>query len=351
MLGGSVTFWEEYMNKLLFGAATALGVLSAQATLADTRLVVNCFWPPQHMVCTKILPTWLDEVERVTEGRVKGNIPPRSVAPPPEQLGSVEKGIVDAAIQFNGLIGNRVSGPLVAMQPFVGSEDATAMTQALWETREQFFPDEFDSVELMSMWVVVPGQLFSMTDTPVSTVEDMNNLKIWTLPGPLTAMASSLGAGAVATPAVQSNEVISRGVVDAHMGLGGDAVAAFQVLPYTRSMTQFEGAVYTTSFSFVMNKDKWADISPEDQTAIREVSGATIGMFAAQQWEDKSSAVYAQFPDLGIDVVPADPALEAALADAAAPITAKWIEAANGKGIDGQAALDFYKARVQELSE
>lgn len=339
------------MKKILFGSTAAIVMMSAQAASADTRLVVNCFWPPQHMVCTKVLPTWLDEVERVTEGRVIGNIPPRSVAPPPEQLGSVEKGIVDAAIQFNGLIGNRVSGPLVAMQPFVGSEDATAMTQALWETREQFFPDEFDTVELISMWVIVPGQLFSMTDTPVTTADDMNNLKIWTLPGPLTAMATALGAGAVATPAVQSNEVISRGVVDAHIGLGGDAVEAFQVLPYTRSMTQFEGAVYTTSFSFVMNEDKWAEISPEDQAAIREVSGATIGMFAAQQWEDTSNAVYEQFPDLGIDVVPADPSLEQALRDAAAPITAAWLEAANAKGIDGQAALDFYTARVQELSE
>lgn len=339
------------MNKFLFGSVAAIGIMSAHAALAQTRLVVNCFWPPQHLVCTKVLPTWLDEVERVTEGRVTGNIPPRSVAPPPEQLGSVEKGIVDAAVQFNGLIGNRVSGPLVAMQPFAGSNDATAMTQALWETRNQFFPDEFDTVELLSMWVIVPGQLFSMTDTPVTTVEDMNNLKIWTLPGPLTAMASSLGAGAVATPAVQSNEVISRGVVDAHLGLGGDALQAFQVVPYTRSMTQFEGAVYTTSFSFVMNQDKWAEISLEDQAAIREVSGVTIGTLAAQEWEDISNGVYAQFPELGIGVMPADPALEQALREAGEPITAAWLEAANAAGIDGQAALDFYKMRVLELSE
>lgn len=339
------------MKNALLGSSIAVGILASTAAQADTRLVVNCFWPPQHVVCTKVLPMWLDDVERVTDGRVTGNIPPRSVAPPPEQLGSVEKGIVDAAVQFNGLVGNRVTGPLVAMQPFAGSDDASAMTQALWETREQFFPDEFDTVELLSMWVIVPGQLFSMTDTPVTTVEDMENLKIWTLPGPLTAMASSLGAGAVATPAVQSNEVISRGVVDAHLGLGGDALQAFQVIPYTRSMTQFEGAVYTTSFSFVMNQDKWAEISPEDQDAIRGVSGAAIGMLAAQEWEDISNSVYAQFPELGIDVVPADPALEQALRDAAAPITASWIEAATAAGIDGQAALDFYKMRVQDLSE
>jgi hypothetical protein len=36
--------------------------------------------------------------------------------------------------------------------------------------------------------------------------------------------------------------------------------------------------------------------------------------------------------------------------DAAAPITAKWFEAAASKGIDGEAALAFYKQRVAELS-
>ena len=339
------------MNKFLLGSVAAVFVISAQAASADTRLVVNCFWPPQHDVCTEILPTWLADVERVTEGRVEGNIPPRSVAPPPEQLASVEKGIVDAAVQFNGLIGNRVSGPLAAMQPFVGGPNAAAMSQALWETNREFFPDEFDTVELLTQWVVVPGQLFSMTDTPITTIEDMDNLKIWTLPGPVTAMSTALGAGAVATPAVQSNEVISRGVVDAHFGLGGDAIAAFQVLPYTKSMTVFEEAVYTTSFSFVMNKDKWAEISPEDQEAIRGVSGVQMARMAGGIWDRNASEVYATFPDLGIPMVDADPALEQALRDAAVPITAKWIETATAAGIDAQGALDFYTNRVVELTE
>ena len=44
-----------------------------------------------------------------------GNVPPKSVAPPPEQLASVEKGVVVAAVQFDGLNLNSASGRLVAM--------------------------------------------------------------------------------------------------------------------------------------------------------------------------------------------------------------------------------------------
>ncbi len=331
------------------GAAIAIAC-TASAASANTRIIVNCFWPPQHFVCTQVLPGWLDEVERVTEGRVRGNIPPKSVAPPPEQLASVEKGIVDAAVQFNGLIGNRVNGALTAMQPFSGSFNGPAMTQAAWETREKFYPDEFDTVELLAQWVITPGRLFSNTDTPILTVEDFASRKMWALPGPLANIAKELGAAVVATPAVQSNEVIANGVVDSHLGLGGDAIQSFQVIPYTKSMTRFSRPVYTTSFSFVINKDKWAEISAEDQAAIRAMSQEWVGMKASATWDSVSAGVYAKFDELGITVHDADPALEARLVEAAGPITAAWVEKASAAGIEAEAALAFYRERAAELS-
>jgi len=325
--------------------------MTASVAQAKTRILVNCFWPPKHFICTEILPGWLAEVEAVTEGRVVGNVPPKSVAPPPEQLASVEKGIVDAAVQFNGLIGNRVNGALTAMQPFVGSFNGPAMTQAQWETNRKFFPDEFETVELLSQWVITPGRLFSSTDTPIRTIEDFTSRKMWALPGPLANMAKALGVGVVATPAVKSNEIISRGVVDGHIGLGGDAIQAFQVIPYTKSMTTFSKPIYTTTFSFVINKDKWAEISPADQEAIRAMSQEKIGMTASAKWDSVSAGVYATFADRGIAVVEADASLEEALMGAAEPVTAAWIAAATAAGIDAEGALAFYKQRAAELSE
>ena len=46
----------------LLSLAIAAAVLTlagaAHEANATTRLIVNCFWPPQHAVCTKLLPTW-----------------------------------------------------------------------------------------------------------------------------------------------------------------------------------------------------------------------------------------------------------------------------------------------------
>jgi len=338
------------IKTLVCSAVVLMAMLPAFAH-AKTRLIVNCFWPPQHKVCSELLPMWLEDVERVTEGRVVGNVPPKSVAPPPEQLASVEKGIVDAAVQFSGLIQNRVSGPLVAMQPFVGSEDSGAMSTALWETTVKYFPTEFDMVQLVSQWVVSPGRLFSMTDTPITTLDEFTSRKIWALPGPLANMSTALGAGVVSTPAVKSNEVISTGVVDGHLGLGGDAIQAFQVIPYTKSMTKFSKPLYTTSFSLVVNKDKWSDISPEDQAAIMEVSGSHFGAKAGATWDAVGAEVFAKFPSLDITIHEADPALEEKFVEAAAEVTAKWIETVTASGVDGNEALEFYTQRVKDLSK
>ncbi len=338
--------------KLTTGLAAALFIAAGVSpSMASTRLVVNCFWPPQHMMCTELLPAWLDGIKEATDGRVRGNIPPKTVAPPPEQLASVEAGIVDVAVQFSGLIGNRVTGPLVAMNPFVGSYDAPAMSQALWETNRKFFPDEFETVQLLSQWVITPGELFSSTDEPIKTLEEFTSRKIWALPGPLSNMSSKLGAGVVSTPAVGSNEVISRGVVDGHLGLSGDALRAFQVLPYTKSQTKFSKPIYSTSFNLVMNTDKWNEISPEDQATIMKLSGEVFGMTAAAAWDRTAKEVYATFADAGITVHEIDPAFEAAFEAAAAPIHAGWIKRATDAGIDAQAAFDFYRQRVGELSK
>lgn len=340
------------LRALTFGACAtvALSAIGSMAS-AKTRIIVNCFWPPQHFVCQEVLPGWLDAVEEATEGRVVGNIPPKSVAPPPEQLASVEKGIVDASIQFNGLIGNRVVGALTGMQPFTGTRNAMDMTQAAWETNRKFYPDEFDTVELLAQWVITPGDLYSGTDTPIVTIDDFKSRKMWALPGPVANMAKSLGAAVVATPAVKSNEVISNGVVDSHFGINGDGMRSFQLTPYTKSMTRLTKPVYSTSFSFFINKDKWAEISPEDQEAIRAISQEKVGMTAAQLWHDRSEEVHASFESVGIDIVDVDPALEEALVAASEPIVAAWMERASAAGIDGEAALAFYKKRLAELSK
>jgi len=331
-------------------AAAAAG--SAQPALAAERLLVNCFWPPQHAMCQKIMPTWGKWVEEATKGRVKISIPPKSLAAPPEQWAAVEKGIADVAAQFNGFIANRVWGPTVAMQPFIATPDAPAMSQALWETYEKHFPNEYagKGVKLLAVWVITPGRLWSQTDAPVNSIDDLKSRKIWALPGTNAAIMKAIGAGVVSGPAVQMNEIVSRGVVDAFVGVSPATVRDFRLIPYTKSQTEFERGIYSTSFSFVINQKKWDALSKEDQSAIMSVSGAKFGRMAAQYWVESDKAAEVEIEKAGIKVVHADPKFEAALIAIGDNLTKQWIETANKRGLNGRATYDFYVSRVKELS-
>jgi TRAP-type C4-dicarboxylate transport system substrate-binding protein len=332
-------------------AAIVAGVAGiAQPAIAAERLLVNCFWPPQHAMCQKILPTWGKWVDEATKGRVKISIPPKSVAAPPEQWSAVEKGIADAAPQFNGFVANRVWGPTVAMNPFIATTDAPAMSQALWETYEKYFANEYKGVKLLAVWVITPGDLWSQTDTPVNSMDDLKNRKIWALPGTNANIMKAVGAGVVAGPAVQANEIISRGVVDAFVGISPASVNDFRLIPYTKSMTQFDRRIYSTSFSFVMNEKKWNALSKEDQAAIMSVSGAKFARMAAQYWVDSDNRAMDELSKAGIKIVKADPKFEAALIKVGEGLTKSWIETADKRGLKGQEMYDFYIARVKALS-
>lgn len=340
------------MRLLSLAIAVAVMALAAAAPPAQAaeRLVLNCFWPPQHAVCRKIMPTWGKWVEEATEGRVKVVIPPKSLASPPEQWQSVQNGIADAAAQFNGFIANRVWGPTVAMQPFIATQDAPAMSQALWETSQKFFAKEYKGIHLLSLWVITPGTLWSQTDTPVNSIEDLKSRKIWALPGTNANIMKSVGAGVVSGPAVQMNEIVSRGVVDAYVGVSPTSVRDFRIIPYTKSMTEFERGIYSTSFSFLMSEKKWNALSKKDQDAIMSVSGAKFGRMAAAYWVEADKTAEVELKKAGVKTVKADPKFEAALIKIGDKLTENWIATANKRGIDGQATYDFYVKRVKELS-
>ena len=160
----------------------------------------------------------------------------------------------------------------------------------------------------------------------------------------------AVGAGVVSGPAVQMNEIVSRGVVDAYVGVSPISVRDFRLIPYTKSMTHFSRGIYSTSFSFLMSEKKWNALSKKDQAAITSVSGAKFGRMAAAYWVHGDKDAEAKIKKAGIKTVKADPKFEAALIKIGDKLTQKWIATADKRGLNGQATYDFYVKRVKELS-
>jgi len=320
------------------------------AAQANTRILVNCFWPPQHFVCQEVLRGWKADVEEATERRVRVSFPAQSMAPPPEQLASVRAGIFDATLQFNGFIANEVVGPMVAMMPFASSSDSVANSVALWRTYEKFMADtpEYEGVELLSLFAAPGADFYSMNETPIASLSDATARKMWALPGVTSETLKSNGGAVVSGPAVQMTEIIQRGVVDGFVGIPASDTRAFNVLPYAKSTTRTTTKIFAPVFSLFIGAEKWAEISPEDQAAVRAVSGEKFARLAGGVWGDVEKEVLTLQEDK-LQVFEASAAFEAELRSATEGFVAGWEARAEEKGIDGAAALAFYREQVQAL--
>lgn len=337
------------MKKLAMISAATVVALATSAS-AEVRVLLNCFTPPAHVWCDSV-KDWRDRVEEVTEGRVKVVIPPKSMAPPPEQINSVRSGLFDAAFQFNGFMAQEVAGPMVAMNPFTGSDKSAVNSVALWRTYQEFFGDidEFEGVELLALLVNPGANFYSMSDKPILSMDDALNRKMWALPGATSGILKEKGGSVVSGPAAQMTEIIQRGVVDGFVGIPPETAIAFNVMPYAKSVTRTPRSVFTATFSFFINDKKWAEISPEDQELIRSVSGEEFARRVGGIF-DSRNAKGMEVEESSLAIHQASDAFYADLQEAGQPFASKWVGQINGMGVDGAAMLARYQELVDELS-
>jgi TRAP-type C4-dicarboxylate transport system substrate-binding protein len=325
----------------------AAGVYPAAA---QTTILFSKFAPPTSPTNTQVIDPWLKDIARVTEGRVKIVTPAQSLAPPPEQVNMVKTGVADGAFQLTAFL--EKSHPLLQIGYLPGTmHSGVADGVALWRTYEKFFAPKnpITDVKLLGFFASPPGHIYSMDKKPIQSLAELKNKKMWSLPG-LTSRAMGLtGASIVPGPAVRMYEIISKGVVDAFCCIEYGDLDAFKVLQYLGAVTEVDGAVFSPKFLVFISNAKWKQISPKDQAAIMAVSGEALARRAAGI--DKHNAeVKKKYLANGGVIVKATPEFNAELKKAWQQLIDKWIADANAHGVDGKAALAYYRDQIQKVA-
>lgn len=333
-------------------ASLALGMgfalAAADASAAPTTVLFNEFAPPPHILNKGVMGPWMKEVETATQGRVKFQVPANNLAPPPRQLDIVRSGIADGAYIFNGFLVKKAPLIQVSLLPGV-TRSSRGSAVALWRTYEKFFAKahEFKGVTLLGFLSVAPGEIYSLT-TPIRAVSDLKGRKTWSLPGYTAKSVAALGAVVVPGPAVHMYEIISKGTVDAFAGVSVSSAKQFNVLRYTKSITVLPNKVQGPTFSMFLSNRIWNKISAADRKAIRGLSGESLARLS--QSGDALEAKVRAGLDKSIEVIDASPALVADAEKAWAPIQQSWVRQADKLGVDGKAALAYFKKVAAEES-
>ena len=337
------------ISSAIVGASAMAVLVPLGAAQAETTITVNVSVPKPSALYKALFKPWMDNVPRVTNGRVKIFAPAASLAPPPRQWDLVAKGGADVAQTANTYQRQRLKLALMAEIPFT-TPSATGSSVALWRTQQKFFSgaDEFKGMKLLTQYVTAGYSLHSR-GKPVTKLEDLKGYKIRTSAGPSKGIMDKLGATVVTAPTPKSFELISKGTVDGLLN-GNSTVLAFRFARYVKHVTEFPGMLGTNSFAFFMNGKTWDGLPAEDKKAIESISGEKAAMKVGRALDGQNNAGKRAILKNGGISHNASPEFMAVIRERAAFVEQQWLKNAAEKGVDGAAALAYFKKTAAEIT-
>lgn len=329
--------------------AGALG-MSLGTAQAQEKLLLSTFFPPMHPLYADVLQPWAKAIQDETEGRVVVEFAASSLAPPPAQFDMVQRGIADIAVQSPGMMPERLRPDVITELPDQGGS-GVAVSKALWRTHQEHFKDDdrYKGVQLLSLFAFPPQAFFCVKECP-TTMDEMASLRMATLPSTASRQYGKVTGGVVAGPMARFFELANKGTVDAYGSATALDVTGFNLTSSTKGALRFDNLSTAGSFALVMNPRAWARLSPKDQEIIMNLSGEAFGerMAALDQAEAKA---WEKLMAEGVKVQDASPELNGQLREAFNFLDEEWVKDMDARGIDGNAALTFYRQQLDALAQ
>jgi TRAP-type transport system periplasmic protein len=329
----------------LVGAALALGV---NAPLhAQTTLTFSSWVPPTHHL-TIWQANWAAEAEKATSGRVKFQSLPKAPAAPPGTFDAVRDGLVDLSYVTASYTPARHILPLMAELPGAGDTaevNSVAYSRIHWKHFHKV--GEYKGVKLLAVWTHGPGQMF--TKKPIKSLADFHNMKIRTGGGISEQVITALGGSPFFKPAPESYELLNSGVADG-VFFPFESIVSFKLDKVIGQATVFPGGLYSSSFGFFMNEDKWNKLGKPDQAIIEKYSYEFAARSNGQSWDNADKVGLDALKKAGANIVQADAAMRAEAKKRSGPIIEEWIKKASAKVPNARQVLDEFHAELKKLS-
>ena len=334
----------------LFAAALLAALAAIGAARADATLTMNVAMPRTSSFYLGLYQPWKEAVERESNGAIKIDIPAASLAPLGRQWDMVTSGVADIAMTPDDFVRQRVKLPFLAEIPFI-APNSVAATVAIWRTEQKYFAaaGEYKGLKLLGLWVNGGNTLMTVA-RPVAALEDFKGLKLWVATPNMKAAVEAFGATPV--PSASSGtmfDYVSGGVVDGAV-TGKGSLISFQIARYIKHITIFPGQLGYNVFSFFMNAKAYDRLSPADRAVIDRVSYETISRHVAEGFVAQDNRANELVKQFDIAEAAATPGFMEALKAKIPFFKTEFMAAAKERGIDGDAAYDYYVKTAQEIA-
>jgi TRAP-type C4-dicarboxylate transport system substrate-binding protein len=223
--------------------------------------------------------------------------------------------------------------------------NAVAYSRIHWKHFQKI--GEYRGVKLLAVWTHGPGQMF--TKKPFKSLAEFKGQKIRTGGGIAEAVANALGASAFVKPAPESYELLNSGVADG-VFFPFESIVSFKLDKVIGQATVFPGGLYSSSFGFFMNEDKWNKLSKQDQDIVEKMSGEAAARSNGKSWDNADKVGLEALKGAGANIVAASPAMIAEAHKRSGPIIEDWIQKASAKGINAKAILAEFHEELKKVA-
>ena len=306
---------------------------------------------PPFIINQGIIDKYLAEITEVTEGRVTFVDPEVMNRDHGAQYELVISGEVDGAYVLNSTIAETHPFLQLPMKPmFGGSAEQTAVS--LWRLHDEYLSktDYFNQAELLGFVAAPAAHIWRETSMPVTPGEAIAKKNMYHTPY-FQGLDTRGPAAMRAEFAEMMDKHGSQNEPPAFFMAHGAATAIGLWHPEASiSVMEVDNGLYTPTFSVILSNEAWAQISEEDQQAIREVSGEALS-YRSAAWDGFDNGFRAQMLENGLDFQKADKALLDSLWMSSLIELNEWIDTANASNIRGTEAVNFYLASLRELED
>lgn len=342
------------MRKISFRSVVLAAIVGVAGALAsgtgaaaqEFTLKLHQFLPAQAHVPKNVLDVWADNVERDSGGRIKIERYPSMQlgGSPPELIEQVSDGAVDIVWTVIGYTPGRYPRTEVFELPFI-LPNAEVGSRAFWSmVNSKMLDHEFKEVHVLGAWVHDAGLFHS--DKPINSLDDLSGVKIRGASRTVNMLLEQLGATPVGMPVPTVPESLSKGVINAAT-LPWGVVSGLKVPELVHNHTEFTGnALYTATFLFAMNKDKYNSLPADLKKVIDDNSGIEFSAFAGAVQDENVAPSSKAAKALGNHILVLDAEQTAVWRAAAQPVYDEWAKDMDAKGYDGKSLIAEAEALI-----
>lgn len=330
------------LNRLLkIGALLAISALSEAGTAgAQTiELKLSHFIPPNHTF-HKWAVAWTQQLEKDSGGRLKFTIYPNGqlVGPPNRQFDAARNGVTDIAFTLHGVTPGRYAMTELANLPFTWPKAGSGSSitgPRMTELGQQYLAAEHQGLRILYMSVANPVVFYSKV--PIRKLEDFKGLKIRYAGVQNKSLVDGLGAVPLLVPPPESQDALSKGIVEVAM-FPHEAGVAYDLGSVVKYAVEPPAA--TATFALVMNPAKYDSLPADLKALIDKTTGVAGSKQFGTAWEDAEKAGRAQLISKGLEILTLPEADVAKMRQIMAPHVESAIAALEK---DGKPARKFYE--------